>query len=106
MLDRLYPLLSHPWGSVAIALSVAAIGLVPALGLRRLRRGSGSPWVRFATILGILASAFSAILFLGAVMSLIELGRLAREYPPPGARVDVGGYRMHILAEGDALPAI
>ena len=35
MLHQLYPLLSHPWGGVAIALSVAAIGLV-AIGGRRL----------------------------------------------------------------------
>jgi pimeloyl-ACP methyl ester carboxylesterase len=30
--------------------------------------------------------------------------RLAAQYPPPGQMVDVGGYRMHILCQGDHVP--
>lgn len=101
MLPLLYPLLSHMLGGVMVALGIGAIGGLLTFGLRRLRPGSRSVRARFATIVGMLTSASAVVLLAAAGASLVELG-LARRHPPPGVRVDVGGYRMHIIAEGDA----
>ena len=101
MLPLLYPLLSHMLGGVMVALGIGVIGGLLTFGLRRLRPGSRSVRARFATIVGMLTSASAVVLLAAAGASLVELG-LARRHPPPGVRVDVGGYRMHIIAEGDA----
>ncbi len=55
-----------------------------------------------ARLVGVLVGAFSMFVLIAAAMSMIEIRRLADAHPPPGTLVDVGGYRMHILAEGEA----
>lgn len=82
-----------------IGLIVAAISVSLLVCSRRLRAGQRA---RVAGVLGVLVGAFSAFVLTGAAMSMIEIRRLADAHPPPGTLVDVGGYRMHILAEGDA----
>lgn len=102
MLTPFYALLSHPWGGVAIAVVVAAIGVLLLLVSRRPRAGQRAGRTRLARALGVLVAAFSVFVLAAAAVSMIEIRRLASEHPPPGTLVDVGGYRMHILAEGDA----
>ena len=45
--------------------------------------------------------AGSALLLGAALVTVVTLTRLGGQHPPLGELVDVGGYRMHILAEGD-----
>ncbi len=101
MLTPFYPLLSHPLGGVAIGLVVAAISAVLLIASRRARSGHPTGRARLARLMGLLAGAFSVFVVAAAAVSMIEIRRLASEHAPPGVLVDVGGYRMHILAEGD-----
>ncbi|MXW17145.1 MAG: alpha/beta hydrolase [Gemmatimonadetes bacterium] len=98
MLSTFYPLLAHTWGGVVIAVAVGAIGWALLAWGRR----SASPHTGLAKLFGWVVCAASALLLVGAVVSVIALMRLGSQHPPPGERVDVGGYRMHILAEGDS----
>ena len=102
MLTPFYPLLSHPWGGVIIGLVVAAVGVALLILWPRARTGKRARLGRLARALGLLVVAFSILVLVAAVVSVTEIRRLASEHPPPGQLVDVGGYRMHILAEGDA----
>ncbi|MYJ18831.1 MAG: alpha/beta hydrolase [Gemmatimonadetes bacterium] len=102
MLSPFYPLLSHPWGGVAIGAVIAAIGVLLLVVSRRPRAGQRTGRTRLARGLGVLVTAFSVFVLAAAAISMLEIRRLANEHPPPGTLVDVGGYRMHILAEGDA----
>ncbi len=97
-----YPLLSHPWGGVAIGLGVAAISVILLVFSRHVGAGQPTGRARGLRGLGVLVGAFAAFVLIAAAMSMVEIRRLADAHPPPGALVDVGGYRMHILAEGDA----
>ena len=97
MLTPFYPLLSHPWGGVIIGLVVAAVGVALLILWPRARTGKRARLGRLARALGLLVVAFSILVLVAAVVSVTEIRRLASEHPPPG-----GGYRMHILAEGDA----
>ena len=102
MLPPLYPLLSQPWAGMAVGAGIAVIGFLFAVGLRRLQPEPPALWSRAGTLVVLAAGASSAILLWGGVTSFIHISRLALDHPPPGALVDVGGYRMHILAEGEA----
>lgn len=102
MLTPFYALLSHPWGGVAIGVVVAAIGVLLLLVSRRPITGQRTGRARLARALGVLVAAFSVFVLAAAAVSMIEIRRLASQHPAPGTLVDVGGYRMHILAEGDA----
>lgn len=97
MLRTFYPLLAHTWGGVMIALAVGAAGWALLAWGRR----SASPHRGLVKLIGWVVGAASALLLAGAAASLVTLKRLGSQHPPPGERVDVGGYRMHILAEGD-----
>ncbi|MFJ9442291.1 alpha/beta fold hydrolase [Kitasatospora sp. NPDC101235] len=91
MANSLLALLSRDWLGVPVALVVAGAGggLV----------GVGAAW---AVALGGLAMAVGVLLAAGAVRHLVLVAREGRENPPPGRLVDVGGHRMHVLAEGEA----
>ncbi len=101
MLTPFYPLLSHPWAGIVIGLGIAAISAVLLIAPRRSRSGHPTRRARLTRVVGVLAGAFSVVVLATAATSLIEIRRLAAEHPPPGTLVDVGGHRMHILAEGD-----
>ena len=102
MLTPFYTLLSHPWGGVATGAGVAAVGVFLLIASRHPRSGPRTGRARLARALGVLVAAFSVVVLVAALVSMIEIRRLAGEHPPPGTLVDVGGYRMHILAEGDS----
>ena len=102
MLPPLYSLLSQPWAGMAVGAGIAVIGFLLAVGLRRLQPEPRSGWSRAGTLVVLGAGASSAILLWGGITSFVGISRLTLDHPPPGALVDGGGYRMHILAEGDA----
>ena len=102
MLTPFYSLLSHPWGGVVIGLAGAAVAVALLTVSRSSRSDRSTRRMRLARALGVLVAAFSVIVLVAAAVSMIEIRRLASEHPPPGTLVDVGGYRMHMLAEGDA----
>lgn len=87
-------LLSRTWSGLVLA---AAVGGVGALLL-----------TTRAEAVGVAVSLVAAGLAVGSVAHMIRRMHVARAYPPPGKLVDVGGYRLHVLAEGpvDAGPPI
>lgn len=95
MSNALYMLLSQDWAGLAIALAVAAAGGALWLWGRR----AAGPWRRRSGV-GVLVVA--AVLAAGSIVHMVRTGSARAEHPPPGELVDVGGYRMHVLAGGDA----
>ena len=79
--------LSHDWAGAVIAVLVVLAGVA----LLRVRR------VRY---LGMFVLGLGVLMALGAIVHLASVAALARQFPPPGKLVDVGGYRLHVLAEG------
>ncbi|MFF8594394.1 alpha/beta fold hydrolase [Streptomyces sp. NPDC015220] len=90
--DAILQLLSRDWAGLALALPPAAVGAWCVT------LGSGR------RVLGGLLCAVALALVLGSLRHLTHVARVRVRYPPPGRMVDVGGYRMHLLAEGDAGP--
>ncbi|MFJ3306946.1 alpha/beta fold hydrolase [Streptomyces sp. NPDC086549] len=88
--DAIFRLLSRDWAGLAIAL------LPAAAGAWCLTLGTG--W----RVLGGVLCAMALALGLGSLRHLVHVARVRARYPPPGRMVDVGSYRMHVLAEGDA----
>lgn len=92
MRDRLLTLASHDAAGLAVALVLAGLGT--------------TAWVALGGVVGGLLGALGVGLGVGAgAAALQHLGarvRVRRAHPPPGLRVDVGGYSVHLLAEGEA----
>jgi pimeloyl-ACP methyl ester carboxylesterase len=84
MPNWLLALLGREWSGLAI-------GAVIALGGWLL-----GGWV------GIGLCGLGALLVLGNLWHLLYLARVRRRYPPPGRMIDLGGYKVHVLAEGEA----
>ncbi|WP_416875588.1 alpha/beta fold hydrolase [Kitasatospora sp. SC0581] len=91
MANSLLAVVSRDWIGAPVALAVAAAGG----GLLAV----GAAW---SVALAGLALAVGVLLAAGAVRHLVLVAREARAHPPPGRLVDVGGHRMHVLAEGRA----
>ncbi|WP_157815828.1 alpha/beta fold hydrolase [Kitasatospora sp. CB02891] len=89
--NSLLALLSRDW----LGLPVALVAVAAGIGLA----GVGAAW---AAALGGLALAVGVLLAAGSVRHLVLMARARRENPPPGRSVEVGGHRMHVLAEGKA----
>ena len=87
---------------MAVGAGIAVIGFLLAVGLRRPQPEPRSAWSRAGTLVVLAVGASSAFLLWGGITSFIDISRLALSHPPPGTLVDVGGYQLHILAEGDA----
>jgi peptidyl-dipeptidase Dcp len=90
MKAMLLTLLSQDHGALLLAL---ALLLATALGAWRLRH-------RGLRAICALAAIGALVLTVGAASQLWRSKGVAADYPPPGQLVDVGGYRMHVLAEG------
>ncbi len=87
MLNGVLSLLSHDASGLLLAALVAALaGLLHA---------GGAP----IAVVGILIVAAIALALL-ALWHLWKLAAARRAHPPPGRLVDLGGYRVHVLAEG------
>jgi pimeloyl-ACP methyl ester carboxylesterase len=84
----LLSLLSRDASGLLIAALVAALGWV--------LRAIGAPlW------LAAVPAAIGVVLALLSLRHLLTLARTRRAHPPPGRMIDLGGYRVHLLAEGD-----
>ncbi|MGH9898305.1 MAG: alpha/beta fold hydrolase, partial [Pyrinomonadaceae bacterium] len=95
MMNTIYALLAHSWSGLVIAAIVAGLGWLIVYAARWL----GYPRARFV---GYAVYGLAGLLALGSMVAIVRISRAQRRYPPMGKLVDVGGYRMHILAEGDA----
>ncbi|MFJ2866119.1 alpha/beta fold hydrolase [Kitasatospora sp. NPDC087314] len=91
MANSLLALLSRDWAGVPVALVVAGVG-GGLLGLGGNR----------AVALGGPVVAAGVLLLVGAVRHVVLVAREAGTRPAPGVLVEVGGHRMHVLAEGAA----
>lgn len=90
MWDRLYPLLSVEWTGLLCGLVLL---IVFGLSAWRLFPRPVSWVLAIGAVLGLAMSA-------GALRHLGNLSELRAALPPPGEMVDVGGYALHVLAEG------
>ncbi len=94
-MNTIYALLAHSWSGLVIAALVGGLGWLTV----RAARWRGYPRVRFV---GYAIYGFAILLAAGSVVAIVLISRAEGRYPPKGKLVDVGGYRMHILAEGEA----
>lgn len=90
--DALLALFSHDAAGLLIAAAVTALfwalsWTVPV----ELRGGFRS-----------LGLAVGLLLAVAALRHLLTLARARRAHPPAGRLIDIGGYRVHLLAEGEA----
>ncbi|GAB5413413.1 MAG: hypothetical protein Cons2KO_10160 [Congregibacter sp.] len=93
MLDTLYGLYSHNISGLLTGLGLLVLGIVMA----RLLNG-GFRAVAYAFV------AIALVLSVGGASHLYRQSLVKKALPPPGVLVDVGGYRVHVLAEGPATP--
>ncbi len=90
MRDAALALLSRDWAGLLIALLVAAAAWVLA---QTIHNGIG----RVLLGLGLL---LAALLAMASLRQLFTLAKARRAHPAPGQMIDLGGYRVHLLAEG------
>ena len=88
MRDQLLGFLSRDWSGLAIAVIVAAFGA--------LLRGLDAPAWLWVPLLAI-----GLLLAIGAAFHVYRVSATVARHPPPGRMVDVGGFRLHVLAEGE-----
>jgi peptidyl-dipeptidase Dcp len=88
--DRVLGFLSLDYSGLILALLLL---LIAWLLLRR-KPSALWRWLLRAVVLS------AVILAIGAISHLVRVARVDAEYPPPGKIVDVGGFDMHVLAEG------
>jgi pimeloyl-ACP methyl ester carboxylesterase len=88
--DAALALLARDWAGLSIALLVAAAAWVLESSL-----GDGSG--RLLMGLGLLPAALLAV---ASLRHLFTLAKARRAHPAPGQMIDLGGYRVHLLAEG------
>lgn len=87
-IDYLLTVMSRDWAALALALFLAMAGLLlVALG---------------ASIAGILLIAVALPAAVGGLVHLAHVRQAMAAHPAPGRLIDIGGYRIHLLAEGDA----
>jgi pimeloyl-ACP methyl ester carboxylesterase len=84
--------LGQDWAGLLLALALAALA-----GLFGRVLGG---------VVGQVMAAVGVVMSLGLALAslrhLLNLARARSRHPPPGRLVDLGGYRMHVLAEGQA----
>ncbi len=97
-MNTLYLVLSYPWVGLVIASIVELIGW-SIVRLARIREKSPLRFLRFA---GYAVYLLAALLAIGSLRAIFQIRKAEAAHPPMGRLVDVGGYRLHILAEGEA----
>ena len=95
MSNAIYWFFSQDWAGLLIALAVALAGV--ALGWWGHR--SAGRWRRYSAV-GVLVLA--GLLAAGSITHVVRTAAARADNPPPGELVDIGGYRLHVLAEGAA----
>jgi pimeloyl-ACP methyl ester carboxylesterase len=94
----IYWLFSHAWSGLVVAAFVFGVGALIVFGAKRFE----TRWLRWFRFLGYGVYGLAALASVGAVVAIFRINALEHRYDPPGRLVDVGGYRLHILAEGEA----
>lgn len=89
MTARLLAFLCLEWAGLAIALGVLALGAAVAPAM---------------PAIAIAIAAVALLLGIGAATYLFDRARIRRTCPPPGRLVDIGSFRLHLLAEGPFTP--
>ena len=97
MIEILYPLIAHRWGGVIVAVFLVLAGVFLLSWARR----SKSPHRGLGKLLAWIVCGGAGLVLVGALVSVAIVAYHGSRHPAPGERIDVGGYRMHILAEGD-----
>jgi len=95
MLNFFFRLLSREWAGLLIA-AVLTLSLLAVVQGMRL----ASDELRSALSLAALTPGI--LLSLAALFHLYQHARIWRVLPPTGRLIDIGGYRVHVLAEGEA----
>jgi len=95
MTNAAYALLSHSWSGLLIAAVVGGLGCLVV----RIAHWLALRWIRF---IGYAIYGLAVLLAIGSVVGMVRSASASSRYQPMGKLVDVGGYRMNILAEGDA----
>jgi pimeloyl-ACP methyl ester carboxylesterase len=90
--DALLALLSHDTAGLPIAVLVAALFWAAGQAAGGAARG----------VLAGVGVVLGALLALAALRHRLTLAGTRRALPPPGRLIDLGGYRVHVLAEGEA----
>ena len=66
--------------------------------------------VRIAIWIGVTLAGLAVLIFLlaaaGAFYQNFETKNDVKRFPPPGQMVDVGGYRLHLVCEGEGEPVV
>jgi pimeloyl-ACP methyl ester carboxylesterase len=88
--DVLMRLLSREWAGLVIASVFLVLGL-------SLLYAFNAPLIVVALLL-----LAGVVLATGAISHLLKFSRVRRLHTAPGVMVDIGGYRLHLLAEGTA----
>ncbi len=92
--DTALALLSRDWAGLVLAMLVAAAAWALAQ-----TTGNG-----VGTLLLGLGLLLAGVLALASLRHLLTLAKARRAHPAPGQMIDMGGYRVHLLAEGQARP--
>ena len=90
MLDATYAFLSLEYSGLIIA--IAILGVAFAVVARA--QSNSIKW------LGRLIGLTGVVLAVGAISHLVRVSQIDENIPPPGTMVDLGGYKVHVLAEG------
>lgn len=96
----LLQLLSSNYSGIIIAMAVNAAGLL--IYYTSVNSTENKVWAVVGQSGGVCIMVFGVILSAGAFYHLYKLYNTRSLYPPSGQMIDVGGYRMHIIADGDA----
>lgn len=88
----LYRFLSQEWSGLVIAMIFVIVGLSAQTAFPHFWRPP----------LMVCVVTIGALLGLGAMRHWMNTVRMHRRHPAPGSMVDMGGWRMHMLAEGEA----
>jgi len=99
--NALLSFLSRDWAGLAGAAATALFGAVCVV----VGRTAGAPW---AAVVGWSALGIAALAAVGSLRHLVHMAKVRSANPPPGRMVNVGGYRIHVLAEGpsDGRPSV
>jgi len=91
MRSWLFAFLSRDWAGLVVAGILALFGA-----------GSFALAGDWTATSGWVMIGAAVVSFSGAARHLICVSRVRQRHPPPGRMVDVGGYRLHVFAEGDS----
>ena len=92
--DAAFSVLSRDWAGLVIAALAAALCWAIAQALPDAARSA-------LTVFGL---ALGSVLALASLRHLLTLTRARRAQPAPGKMINLGGYRVHLLAEGESRP--